>query len=173
LSDIKIPADTGDFCLMDRRVVTTLRSLPERLRFPRVLRAWVGFRQVGIEYDRPERRAGVPKYNLRKLYRLATDGVTAASIRPLQVAQLSSFVLALVALGLTALFLLMMTGKVTAVVSPPFLVTYILITSSNALTLLCLYVINAYLGRTYLEVKRRPSYIVMEVIDSRDRYNHS
>jgi polyisoprenyl-phosphate glycosyltransferase len=166
LSDITIPLDTGDFCVMDRNVVSALRSLPERLRFPRVLRAWVGFRQIGIEYDRPRRRAGVAKYNFRKLYRLATDGVTAASVRPLQIAQLSSFVLGLVALALTTLFVLMVMGKITALVPAPFLFTYILITSSNALTLLCLYVINAYLGRTYLEVKGRPSYIVMEVIDS-------
>ena len=73
LSDINVPLDSGDFCLIDRGVVTALRTLPERLRYPRVLRAWVGFRQVGVEYDRPRRQAGTTKYSLGKLYRLATE----------------------------------------------------------------------------------------------------
>src|SRR5262245_4781678 len=93
LSDIKIPLDSGDFCLMDRHVISALRKLPERLRYPRVLRAWVGFRQTGVEYDRPRRRAGLSKYSMGRLYRLATDGIAAASIRPLKIAQVSSFVL--------------------------------------------------------------------------------
>jgi dolichol-phosphate mannosyltransferase len=126
----------------------------------------LGFRQIGIEYDRPERRAGASKYTLRKLYRLATDGIASASIRPLRIAQLCSFILGITALALTLVFVLMVIGKVQAPLSLPFLVTYILITSGNALTMLCLYVINAYVGRTYLEVKGRPSYIVMEVIET-------
>ena len=169
LSDIKMPLDSGDFCLMNRRVVAALRALPERLRFPRVLRAWVGYRQAGVEYDRPARRAGSSKYSIVKLYRLATDGIASASIRPLKIAQLSSFILGLLALVLTLFFVLMVVGKVNALLPLPFLLTYILITSGNALTLLCLYVINAYVGRTYLEVKGRPTYIVMEVVDGADR----
>ena len=165
LSDIRLPLDSGDFCLMDRRVVQALQALPERLRFPRVLRAWVGFKQTGIEYERLSRRAGSTKYSLGKLYRLATDGIAAASIRPLKIAQLFSFILGVIALGLTFVFVLMVFGKIDAPLSLPFLVTYILITSGNAMTMLCLYVINAYIGRTYLEVKGRPPYIVMEVIE--------
>ena len=76
-----------------------------------------------------------------------------------------SFILGVIALGLTFVFLLMVFGKIDAPLSLPFLVTYILITSGNAMTMLCLYVINAYIGRTYLEVKGRPPYIVMEVIE--------
>lgn len=165
LSDVKMPLDSGDFCLMDRQVVQALRDLPERLRFPRVLRAWVGFRQAGVEYDRPGRQAGASKYSIGKLYRLATDGIASASIRPLKIAQLSSFLLGGATLILTLTFILMVIGKVNATLPLPFLVTYILITSGNALTLLCLYVINAYVGRMYLEVKGRPTYIVMEVIE--------
>ena len=165
LSDVKMPLDSGDFCLMDRQVLKALRDLPERLRFPRVLRAWVGFRQAGVEYDRPGRRAGASKYSFGKLYRLATDGIASASIRPLKIAQLSSFLLGVATLILTLTFVLMVIGVVEAPLPLPFLVTYILITSGNALTLLCLYVINAYVGRTYLEVKGRPTYIVMEVVE--------
>ena len=164
LSDIRIPLDSGDFCVMNRQVVQALRALPERLRFPRVLRAWVGFRQTGHEYERLKRRAGSTKYSLGKLYRLATDGIASASIRPLRFAQPFCFILGIIALGLTVVFILMAFGKIDAPVSPPFLVAYILITSGNALTMLCLYIVNAYIGRMYLEVKGRPSYIVMEVV---------
>jgi dolichol-phosphate mannosyltransferase len=164
LSDIKIPVDSGDFCLMDRRVVTALRDLPERLRFPRVLRAWVGFRQIGVEYERPQRQAGISKYTVGKLYRLATDGIAAASIRPLKIAQLSSFLFGLVAVALMCVYMLMLVGQVRTILSLPFLLISLLIASGHALTMLCLYVFSAYLGRMYLEVKGRPSYIVMEEI---------
>jgi len=164
LSDIKIPVDSGDFCLMDRRVVTALRELPERLRFPRVLRAWVGFRQIGVEYERPQRQAGISKYTISKLYRLATDGIAAASIRPLKIAQLSSFLFGLVAVALMLVCVLMLVGQVRTVLSLPFLLISLLIASGHALTMLCLYVFSAYLGRMYLEVKGRPAFIVMEEI---------
>ena len=76
---------------MNRRVVAAMRDLPERLRYPRVLRAWVGFRQTGVEYERPAGRLATSKYTLGRLYRLATDGIASASIRPLKIAQVSSF----------------------------------------------------------------------------------
>jgi dolichol-phosphate mannosyltransferase len=169
LSEVRIPVDSGDFCLMNRRVVTALRDLPERLRFPRVLRAWVGFRQTGVEYERPHRQAGISKYTIGKLYRLATDGIAAASIRPLKIAQLSSFLFGLVAVGLMFVGMLMLAGQVRTMLSLPFLLISLLIASGHALTMLCLYVFSAYLGRMYLEVKGRPSYIVMEEIGPVER----
>jgi dolichol-phosphate mannosyltransferase len=165
LSDINVPLDSGDFCLIDRPVVTALRNLPERLRYPRVLRAWVGFRQVGVEYDRPGRQAGTTKYTLGKLYRLATDGITSASTRPLKIAQASSFLFGLIALALTVVLFLMLTGQLDVAVSHPMLLASLLIASGNALTMLVLYVFSAYLGRMYLEVKGRPPYVIMERID--------
>jgi len=167
LSDITVPADSGDFCLMNRRVVAELKAMPERLRFPRVLRAWVGFRQIGVEYERPERQAGLSKYTLRKLYRLATDGIAAASIRPLKIAQLSSFLFGLVAVALMLLFVVMLFVSRDPALSLPFLLISLLIASGHALTMLCLYVFSAYLGRTYLEVKGRPAYVVMERISAK------
>jgi dolichol-phosphate mannosyltransferase len=164
LADIQIPLHSGDFCLMDRRAVQELRNLPERLRFPRVLRAWIGFSQIGVAYDRPPRRAGRSKYSFKMLYRLATDGVAAASIRPLQIAQLSSFLFGIVAAVLMLAILLMLAGQVQATVSLPFLLLALLIASGHGLTMLCLYVVSAYLGRMYIEIKGRPSYIVMEQI---------
>jgi dolichol-phosphate mannosyltransferase len=164
LSDIKLPLDTGDFSLLDRRVVLALRRLPERLRFPRGLRAWVGFRQEAFDYDRPERERGVTKYPLSKLYRLATDGIASMSTRPLQAAQLASFFFGVLTMGL----LVMLLGGF--LVSPdavprPFMLAYVLIASGNALLSFCLYILGAYVGRTYLEVKGRPPYLVMEVVD--------
>jgi hypothetical protein len=100
------------------------------------------------------------------LYRLATDGVAAASIRPLQIAQLSSFLFGVVAVALMLVVLLMLIGQVQgqATESLPFLLLALLIASGHGLTMLCLYVVSAYLGRMYIEIKGRPSYIIMEQI---------
>jgi dolichol-phosphate mannosyltransferase len=164
LSDIKLPLDTGDFSLLDRRVVAALRRLPERLRFPRGLRAWVGFRQEAFDYDRPERQAGATKYAWAKLYRLATDGIAAMSTRPLQAAQFASFFFGVLTVVLLVILLGGWLGP-TAAVPLPFLLAYVLIASGNALQSFCLYILGAYVGRTYLEVKGRPPYLVMEVVE--------
>jgi dolichol-phosphate mannosyltransferase len=166
LSDVKIPLDSGDFCLLDRRAARAINELPETLRFPRVLRAWVGFRQTGVDYDRPARRAGRAKYDLAKLYRLATDGVVSASVRPLQVAQVFSvtYLLVILGLGLLALF------HFPAGLGIPTwaLVVYLLILSGNFVQVFCIYILGAYVGRTYLEAKGRPSYLIMEVVGERE-----
>jgi glycosyltransferase involved in cell wall biosynthesis len=161
LADIRIPLDSGDFCLMDRRVVAIISRLPERLRFPRGLRAWAGFRQTGIDYDRPARRAGRSKYGLSKLYRLATDGVVSSSIRPLQIAQVASVSF----LGLSLLVGTMLLLQPRSLGIPPAILgVYLLIILGNLVQVFCIYLLGAYVGRTYLEVKGRPSYVVMEVI---------
>jgi dolichol-phosphate mannosyltransferase len=160
LADLAIPLDSGDFCLMDRRVVRAVSTLPEKLRFPRGLRAWVGFRQTGLEYDRPTREAGRSKYTLARLYKLATDGVVSSSVRPLQLAQVFSVsYLLLIVAGLAYFAWSSETG-----LSPVILTGYLLIISGNFVQVLCIYILGAYVGRTYLEVKGRPSYLVMEVI---------
>jgi dolichol-phosphate mannosyltransferase len=169
LSEIDIPLDSGDFCLMDRKVLLAIRALPEKLRFPRGLRAWVGFKQTGLEYDRPERWAGKSKYGLNKLYRLATDGVASSSIRPLKLAQVFSvsYLVLILVLGLVILGRMFSPAleMPTAV-----LVGYLLIISGNFVQLFCIYILGAYVGRTYLEVKGRPSYVLLEVVgDAEER----
>ena len=164
LADIHIPLDSGDFCLMDRRVVRRLCALPERLRFTRGLRAWVGFRQTGLEYDRPQRRAGQSKYTLGRLYRLATDGVISSSVRPLQLAQVFSVSYLLLTLGLGLLVLVRHLIWPNGDVSMPVLIGYLLVLSGNFVQVLCIYILGAYVGRTYLEVKGRPPYVLMEVV---------
>ena len=142
-----------------------MRDLPERLRYPRVLRAWVGFRQTGVEYQRPRRQAGTSKYTIGRLYRLATDGIASASIRPLKIAQVSSFLFGAMAAGLALVFVLILAGWVEVTVSHPILLASLLTATSNALIMLVLYVLSAYIGRMYLEVKGRPPYIVMERVE--------
>jgi len=166
LSDISIPLDSGDFCLMDRSVVNALRKLPENLRFIRGLRAWVGFRQTGLPYDRPERRAGETKYSFSKLYALATDGIASFSIRPLKIAQILAFSYFMFsAVLLTVLGIGWLTGMGSPV-PPLMLITYLLIVSGNGAMCLCIYILGAYVGRAYLETKHRPMYIVQEVIQN-------
>ena len=170
ISDVKIPLDSGDFCLLDRRVVLAMVALPERLRFPRVLRAWVGFRQSGVEYDRPARRAGRAKYTLGKLYRLATDGVVASSIRPLQLAQFFSFLYLLVTLVAGALVLSRWLWPDSGMPGWALMLS-LMILSGNLVQVFCMYILGAYVGRTYLEAKGRPSYVVMERVGAREAGN--
>lgn len=162
LSEINMPLDSGDFCLIDRKVLAALKIMPERLRFLRGLRSWVGFRQVDLSYERPLRYAGQTKYPWSKLYRLATDGIASTSIKPLQLAQVFSF----------SFFVLCLLLSITLIFnyssfSPAWLLCYILILGSSAVNTLCLYILGAYIGRTYLEVKQRPSYILMEIIEQK------
>ncbi len=167
LSDVPVPVDSGDFCLLTRRVVAELKVLPESLRFPRVLRAWVGFPQTGLSFDRPARLAGKSKYTLSRLYRLATDGIVSASVRPLQVAQVFS-VAYIAIIAILGGVLLMWPGRFLET-KPVSLVAFgfLLILVGNFVQVFCMYILGAYVGRTYLEVKGRPTYIVMETVGGR------
>ena len=158
ITDINIPLDAGDFRLMDRRVVLAMRQLREQHRFMRGLSSWVGFRQVGIEYQRAERFAGETKYPLRKMLRLATAAITSFSHVPLQLATYVGFGLAtisLIAIIITVILRLsgssFFLGQATTLVSVLFL---------GGVQLIFLGIIGEYLGRIYDEVKQRPLYIV-------------
>lgn len=160
MSPIDVPVDAGDFCLMSRRAVDELNRLPESVRFPRGLRAWIGFPQTAVEYDRPARAAGQSSYGWRDLYSLATEGIASMSLRPLKMAQVLAILYLLLSLGgLTAL--LLNTFDQTDLHTQVNLLTILMI-ASNSLILFCLYILGAYLGRAYLEIKGRPSYIVYE-----------
>ncbi len=156
--EIDIPLDAGDFCLMDRRVVDTLISLPERNRFLRGLRSWVGFRQIGIEYERARRHGGNPKYTVRKLIGLAVSGYVGFSAMPLRAAAWLGFVSA--ALG----FLIAMWALLTHLMQIPsprgWASTVAVILFIGGIQLVMLGVIGEYLSRVYDEVRQRPLYIV-------------
>ena len=164
LSELDVPRDSGDFCLIDRRVVDAMHALPERLRFPRILRAWVGFRQTGLAYDRPERQAGRSKYSFARLYRLATDGIASSGIRLLRVAQLFSFTFAALTIVLLVALVAMLRSYAEDRMLVLFLVGYIFVAAGNFVVTACLYILGAYVGRTYLEAKGRPPYLILEIV---------
>jgi glycosyltransferase involved in cell wall biosynthesis len=163
ITDVPIPLDTGDFRLMDRRVVDAVGRMRERHRFVRGMVSWVGFRQTGIEYERHERFAGETKYTLRKMLRLAWDGITSFSYLPLQLATYLGFTIALLsALGiLLVIYLRAFTG------SEPLkgqATTLVMVLFLGSVQLISLGIVGEYLGRIYNEVKERPLYIVRQTL---------
>jgi len=165
LSDIRLPLDTGDFGLMSRRVVDEIRRLPEHHRYLRGLRTWVGYRQTGITVERSERHSGKSKYGFLRLLKLASDGLFAFSIVPIRAAAL----LGAIAVGASALFgIYAVLAKVAFHKSPQgFTALILLITFLSGVLLFFLGVIGEYVGRIYEETKRRPNYVVAEVIRSK------
>jgi glycosyltransferase involved in cell wall biosynthesis len=161
ISDLEIPLDSGDFCLMDRRVVGALKALPERQRFVRGLRAFVGFRQVGLAYARAGRQAGEPKYTFRALLRLAADGVIGFSSLPLRAVSYLGLAGVAVAIALTLWAVLDAWRHDTTPRGWASIMVTVLFMGS--LQLLSLGVIGEYLHRIFAEVKGRPTYIVREV----------
>lgn len=165
--DFELPLDSGDFCIMDRKVVEAIRSMPERNRFVRGLRAWTGFRQIGLSYERQARAAGEAKYNFRKLYKLALDGILSFSTVPLSVAShLGLWISILSFIGIIFTFIqrifkpffeAMGIGPV-----PGFATIVISILFLGGIQLIFLGIIGQYLGRIYDEVKQRPQWIIKE-----------
>lgn len=162
LSSVAVPVDAGDFGLLSRRVVEQLRLAPERQRFLRGLRSWVGFRQVGIPVERQERPTGHSKYSLRRLLGLAFDGIFAFSIVPIRAAAL----LGAAAVALSGVFALYaLYAKFALQRSPQGFTSLILvITFLSGVNLFFLGVVGEYVGRVYEEVKRRPLYVVGRII---------
>ncbi len=160
LTDTEIPIDTGDFRLMDRRVVEALRAMPERDRFVRGMVSWVGFRQVAVTYARAPREAGESKYPLWKMMRFAIDGITSFSIRPLRLATLLGFASSVIALGgiAYAIGVRLLTRHWVA----GWAATFVAILFVGGIQLISVGMIGEYVGRIYGEVKRRPLYVVQE-----------
>jgi glycosyltransferase involved in cell wall biosynthesis len=157
-TEIAIPVDTGDFRLMDRRVVEEMKKLPEKNRFVRGLVSWVGFRQTAIEYERDERLAGETKYPLRRMIKLCLDGITSFSYKPLKLASYLGAILSVS--GFLFLIYVLYLALFTNATSKgwPSLISIILI--FNGFVLIMLGIIGEYIGRIYDETKGRPLYIV-------------
>jgi dolichol-phosphate mannosyltransferase len=162
ISDVEIPLDTGDFRLMDRRVVDVLKNMPERDRFLRGMVSWIGFRQIPLPYDRGHRAAGGTKYPLRKMMRFAADGIVSFSLVPLRLATLCGFLAA--AMMAVAIVYALILRVFTGIWVPGWTLTFIAITFIGGMTLLCLGIVGEYVGRIYRELKRRPLYVVDEAI---------
>ncbi len=162
LSEVNIPMDAGNFSLLDKRVVEIMRTMPERHRYISGLRAWVGFKQVGITYDRDARFAGKPQMSLRRLVHLALDGIFSFSNVPLRVAVYVGFISALISFvgGFFVLYEKLFTDK--AILG--WTSTIVSITFLGGMILMTLGVIGEYIGRIYDEVKQRPLYVVREMV---------
>ena len=160
ITDVKIPLDTGDFRLMDRKVVNVLKSMRERHRFPRGMSAWVGFKQVGVEYKRAARTAGETKYPFRKMFRLAINAVTGFSYFPLQVATYIGFFSAgIAAIAIPVVIYLRLTGSQAFFGQATTLIAVLFL---GGVQLISLGILGEYIGRLYDEAKGRPLYIVRE-----------
>lgn len=160
VASMRIPLDAGDFCLMDRRVVDQINALPERNRFLRGLRSWVGYRQTGVEYERQERYAGQPKYGFWQLLRLAVDGLVSFSFLPLRIASTIGFIASGGSL-LVGLFYLIV--RLTGFRDPPgFAAIVVSVTFLGGVQLITIGIMGEYVGRIFDEVKNRPVYIAAE-----------
>jgi dolichol-phosphate mannosyltransferase len=162
LANIDIPLDSGDFCLMDRAVVEQLKLMPERNRFLRGLRSWIGYQQVALPYERQARRAGAPKYNLRKLIKLALDGIFSFSSFPLRLASYLGFLMCFAG----AVYLCygvavrLISGAPQGWAST---IGFIMLLGGTQLMLLG--VLGEYVARIYEESKRRPCYVISEFLN--------
>jgi glycosyltransferase involved in cell wall biosynthesis len=162
LADVDIPADTGDFCLMDRQVVEVLNSMPERNRYIRGLRAWIGFRQTAVKFERDPRFAGEVKYTFKKSLALAINSLVSFSKIPLRISTYLGLFSALIALLMALLVLYWrlqqpdspVTGLATILIAVFFL---------GSVQLISIGILGEYVGRIYEEVKGRPAYTIAEI----------
>ena len=159
ITDVDIPLDTGDFRLMDRKVVDALQSMREHNRFIRGMTSWVGFKQIGINYVRQARHAGETKYPLRKMVRFAMDAITGFSYFPLQIMIYVSFVL-----GVLAVFAIPIISVLRVALGMGFLggqvTTIVLLLALSSFQLFFLFIMGQYVARIYDETRNRPLYIV-------------
>lgn len=162
LTNVDMPADTGDFCLMDRKVVDVLNALPEQGRYLRGLRAWIGFKQTAVSFERDPRFAGEVKYTFRKSFSLAVTGIVSFSRVPLRIATYLGLLVACFAL---IMVVLVVYWRLFHPAAP--LIGYTIVTAAifflSAVQLLCLGILGEYLGRVYEEVKGRPLFTLKEV----------
>lgn len=160
ITDVKIPLDTGDFRLLDRKVVSVMNSMRERHRFLRGMSAWVGFKSIGVPYKRAVRFAGKTKYPFKKMVKLALTAVTSFSYMPLQIAMWVGFLAAGISIFAIPVVIILRLlgsqfffGQATTLLAVLFL---------GGVQLICLGILGEYIGRIYDEVKGRPLYITSE-----------
>lgn len=166
ITDVNIPMDTGDFRLLDRKVVQVMNGMREKHRFLRGMSVWVGFRQTGVEYERAERFAGETKYPLKKMFKLASDAITGFSYFPLQLATyLGFFSAGLGVLGLLLLLIMRLSGSLFLQGQAATLIAVLFL---GGVQLISLGMVGEYIGRLYDEAKNRPLYIVRETPPEKD-----
>ena len=164
LSDIDIPKDTGDFRLADRKVVDVVNSLPEHNKFLRGLFSWVGYKQIPYEYERQQRFAGKTKYPLKKMVKLASDGIISFSNKPLKIVGTLGIISIIIS------FLVLIYAMISYIfklneLSAGWTSIMVAITFFAGVQLLSIWIISEYIGRIYDESKGRPQYIIEEKIN--------
>lgn len=162
LAEVDVPLDSGEFSLLDRRVVTVLRSMPERSRFLRGLRSWSGFRQTSVPYDRPPRPSGESQYTWRRLLRLAADGLISFTDLPLRLTAALGITTALSGLVMLLFVLIIRLTALPLPVGWASSLAVILLLGGVQLTAVGM--VGTYTARIYAEVKKRPLYVVMEQV---------
>ncbi len=166
ISDLDIPLDSGDFCLMDRRVVDVIKQLPERMRFIRGLRSFVGFRQIGLPYERAARGAGTSKYSLRDLIGLAIDGLVSFSSYPLRL--VTWLGLATISVAFVLLAWVLCDAWFSRTGPRGWASTIVVVLFMASVQLFSLGIIGEYIRLIFLEVKKRPTYIVQDRMSRSD-----
>lgn len=165
ITDVDIPLDTGDFRLIDRKVVDVLNQMRERHRFLRGMASWVGYKQVGVPYKRSARYAGTTKYPLKKMIKFASDAITGFSYFPLQLATYLGFISAGISiLAIPVVIALRLAGSQAFFGQATTLIAVLLL---GGVQLISLGILGEYIGRLYDEAKGRPLYIVSEAPDKR------
>ena len=160
ITDVKIPLDAGDFRLLDRKIVDIMGQMRERHRFLRGMTAWIGFRQIGVEYDRKERFAGTTKYSFRKMLKLALNAITSFSYFPLQLAAYLGFISTGISIiAILVVIYLWLTQKDLLLGQAAILIAVLFL---GGVQLITLGILGEYIGRIYDEAKVRPLYIVSE-----------
>jgi len=170
LANIDIPLDSGDFCVISRRALDTLNALPERNRFVRGLRTWIGYRQAGVAYERHARAAGAPKYTLRGLMNLALDGIINFSYKPLRILGTTGLVIGALSLIAAAAFFLQFITNTTVLGynphdAPGWTSLMLSLLMLSAIQLFGLGILGEYVGRLFEETKRRPPYLIASTIN--------
>ncbi len=165
ISDLEIPLDSGDFCLMDRQVVDVLKQLPETMRFVRGLRSFAGFRQVGLAYEREARQAGQAKYTFRSLAGLAVDGLISFSSYPLRAVTYLGF--GTIGIAIALLFWVLWDAFYKRSAPQGWASTVVVVLFMGSIQLISLGIIGEYIRLIFLEAKRRPTYIVGEYKEPR------
>ena len=164
LSDVEIPKDTGDFRLVDRKVIDVINNMPEHNKFLRGLFSWVGFKQMSYEYERQGRVAGKTKYPLKKMLKLASDGIISFSTKPLKLLGTLGFLSIVISVIILIYALISYAFKLNNL-SAGWTSIMIAITFFAGVQLLSIWIMSEYIGRIYEETKKRPQYIVDKKIN--------
>ncbi len=164
LSDVEIPKDTGDFRLVDRKVIDVINLMPEHNKFVRGLFSWVGFKQYAYEYKREERVAGKSKYPLRKMWKLATDGIVSFSTKPLKIVGGLGIITIVLSVCILIYSLISYSLKLNNL-TPGWTSIMVAITLFSGVQLLSIWIMSGYISRIYDETRRRPEYIIDKTIN--------